>query len=432
MIQAQAIHKTYLCRVICPERGHARINQVFGLLARLYNTGLESRIDYYKKAIRYFPRNAETKKRERLDLFRSRVLDGYDKLSLSYFDQTKEVKTIKGNFPEYEAIDSHVLHATLKRLDKAFQAFFKQPETGFPKFQSSRKWNTLELAPNKKTAQAKLRRKKEGSWTFKTKGLPVLILRPDRELPPKEFVCSFSLSRNAKRLQLAITYKLPATAEQTKEPKNPIGIDVGVSHFLTLSNGETIDVPVENDKRKKRLQRSNSRKKKGSKRREEARKSLAKESQRLKEIKKFQLHEIARKIIDTYDFIVVEDLKIKNMTASAKGTMENPGKNVRQKAGLNRSILEQSWGIFFTLLEQKAKEKGIPFVRVKPAYTSQTCNACGHVDKENRKTQSRFHCVECEHEDNADVNAAKNILTLGLTKGTGLTEGKPAGAEVGM
>ena len=98
------------------------------------------------------------------------------------------------------------------------------------------------------------------------------------------------------------------------------------------------------------------------------------------------------------------------MTKSAKGTTENPGRNVARKRGLNRGISESAWGLFDRMLAYKAR--GV--VKINPAYTSQTCNACGVVDKASRKSQARFQCVACGHEANADINAARNILAAGM------------------
>ncbi|MHB8368558.1 MAG: RNA-guided endonuclease InsQ/TnpB family protein, partial [Leptospirales bacterium] len=112
----------------------------------------------------------------------------------------------------------------------------------------------------------------------------------------------------------------------------------------------------------------------------------------------------------------VEDLSIRNMSRSARGTVESPGKNVSQKSGLNRSILSQGWGIFLTLLGDNLSQNGGRLVRVPPQYTSQTCSVCGHVSPENRKTQEAFVCVACGHAENADVNAAKNILRAGQAR----------------
>ena len=112
---------------------------------------------------------------------------------------------------------------------------------------------------------------------------------------------------------------------------------------------------------------------------------------------------------DAAGTVAVEDLNVKGMTRSAKGTADDPGSNIRQKAGLNRSILNTGWGQLRQMLEYKASN----VIAVNPAHTSQTCRACGAVEALNRTTQSRFHCVHCGHEANADINAALNILALG-------------------
>jgi transposase, IS605 OrfB family, central region len=109
----------------------------------------------------------------------------------------------------------------------------------------------------------------------------------------------------------------------------------------------------------------------------------------------------------------LEDLKVKNMSASAKGTTENPGKNVKAKSGLNRSILDQGWYEFRRQLEYKQQWAGGKLIIVPPANTSLKCSACGHISKANRISQSRFRCTECGHKEHADLNAAKNILSAG-------------------
>jgi transposase len=116
--------------------------------------------------------------------------------------------------------------------------------------------------------------------------------------------------------------------------------------------------------------------------------------------------EIAR----SFDVIRIEDLRVKHMTRSAKGTVETPGRRVRQKAGLNRAILRSGWGMFATRLEHKAFGR---VDKVNPAFTSTRCSGCGHVAAESRKSQALFACVACGMTDNADVNAAKNIIAAG-------------------
>ena len=110
---------------------------------------------------------------------------------------------------------------------------------------------------------------------------------------------------------------------------------------------------------------------------------------------------------------MVEDLKILNMSKSAAGTIELPGKNVKAKSGLNKSLLDQSFGEFKRQLNYKLGWQGGMLVHINPQYTSQKCHVCGSIDKANRKSQSEFVCIACHHTDNADINAAKNILAAG-------------------
>ena len=116
------------------------------------------------------------------------------------------------------------------------------------------------------------------------------------------------------------------------------------------------------------------------------------------------------------DLIAVEDLQLSNMTASARGTPTNPGRNVRAKSGLNRSILQQGWAEILAMLAYKARKAGIRFISVWPARSSQTCSNCGSVDPKSRRTQNQFACTACGQEENAGINASRVIAQGGLAK----------------
>jgi transposase len=117
-----------------------------------------------------------------------------------------------------------------------------------------------------------------------------------------------------------------------------------------------------------------------------------------------------------YDTICIEDLKVHNMVRSARGTLAEPGRNVRQKAGLNRSILAAGWSLFASRLEQKAAGR---LEKINPAFSSQRCSACGHVDAKSRQSEALFACTSCGHASNADLNAAKNIVAGHAARGAG-------------
>lgn len=149
---------------------------------------------------------------------------------------------------------------------------------------------------------------------------------------------------------------------------------------------------------------------KGIIRRAKALRRAAKLSARRARIRRDWQHKTSLDLTRRFGTVAIEDLKIKNMTASAKGTAEKPGRMVRQKAGLNRSILNQGWFAFETILAYKLAERGGTLVKVNPAYTSQTCSDCGTIDKQSRESQARFVCRHCGFRAHADHNAAINIL----------------------
>jgi putative transposase len=188
-----------------------------------------------------------------------------------------------------------------------------------------------------------------------------------------------------------------------------VGIDRGVKVSAALSTGEMLTVPglsVPESARLLRLQRKLARAKRGSNRRGKVKLALAKMHARETDRRKDWCEKTSTDIARRFDVIRVENLKIGNMTRSAKGTVEKPGRNVQQKAGLNREISRSGWGLLVRRLEDKAPGR---VEKVPPAYTSQCCSTCGHVAKESRKSQAVFRCTACGFACNADVNAARNI-----------------------
>lgn len=205
---------------------------------------------------------------------------------------------------------------------------------------------------------------------------------------------------------------------EVPENKNsPVGIDLGIAHAATDSDGMHHELPVETKEEVRKLKllaKEVSRKKKGSRNRSKAQKRLNKAKRRIRRRVLNAAHNLTAAMTKNHGLVAVEDLAIKNMTASAAGTKKAPGKNVAAKRGLNRKILARGWGEIRRQLEYKCAWYGSKFVLVPPAYSSQECSECGHMSPENRKTQDRFRCVSCGHAENADVNAAKVILKRGL------------------
>jgi putative transposase len=205
--------------------------------------------------------------------------------------------------------------------------------------------------------------------------------------------------------------------EAAKNFAPAVGLDRGVIHTVALSDGTFMDMPRERlkvlDRRSRKQARKLARCKRGSNRRAAARKLLTRTKAKAARLRLHWNHEQTTEIAATHGVVVIEALKTRNMTASAAGTVDQPGKNVRQKAGLNRAILENGWYQFEILLTYKIAERGGELRKVKPAYTSQTCHACGTIDKTSRESQAVFNCGHCGHAANADTNAARNILKAG-------------------
>ena len=188
-----------------------------------------------------------------------------------------------------------------------------------------------------------------------------------------------------------------------------VGIDRGVAVSAALSTGELLRCPgltARERIRLRRLQRRLARAARGSNRRGRVKCAIARLRARETDRRKDWAEKASTGIVRRFDVIRVEDLQITNMTRSAKGTRENPGRNVRAKAGLNQGILRSGWGLLVRRLEQKAPGR---VEKIKPHYTSQRCSACGQVDRDSRESQAVFRCTACGFACHADVNAAKNI-----------------------
>jgi putative transposase len=196
-----------------------------------------------------------------------------------------------------------------------------------------------------------------------------------------------------------------------------VGIDLGIARFATLSDG-TFYTPINSFKRHqdslRKAQQSLSRKVKFSKNWGKAKIKVQRIHTRIANIRLDFLHKASTTISKNHAIVCIEDLQVQNMSKSAAGTKESPGKNVRAKSGLNRSILDQGWFEFRRQLEYKLEWNGGKLILVPPKNTSRTCPCCGYVSEDNRPTQDKFECVECGFKDNADVVGAINILSRGM------------------
>ena len=195
-----------------------------------------------------------------------------------------------------------------------------------------------------------------------------------------------------------------------------IGIDVGIARFATMSDGNFIAPLNSFKKHQQRLakyQRRMSRKVKFSSNWKKAKARVQKIHSDIANARKDYLHKTSTTISQNHALVCIEDLQVRNMSKSSKGNSEQHGKMVKQKSGLNRSILDQGWGEFRRQLEYKVSWNGGMLLAVPPHNTSRTCPCCGHIAKENRITQAVFLCVDCGYENNADVVGAINVLERG-------------------
>ncbi|MBI5756247.1 MAG: transposase [Nitrospirae bacterium] len=301
-------------------------------------------------------------------------------------------------------IHSQVLQQSLKDLERAFRNFFEK-RADFPRFKKRGRHDTFRFPQGFNLDQT-------NSRIF----LPKLgWLRYRNSRPVLGDVKNITVSRSGDKWFVSIQTELEV--EQSIHPSGSIvGIDVGVVRFATLSDG-TVFEPINSfnryQQKQAHYQRAMSRKQKFSKNWHKAKTKVQRIRQKIANTRRDHLHKTTTTISQNHAVVCIEDLRVKNMSTSAAGTIEQPGRNVKAKSGLNRAILDQGWAEFRCQLEYKQAWRGGLVIAVPPRNTSRTCPACGHVAVENRPTQARFACVECGYEENADLVGALNILRAG-------------------
>jgi len=307
--------------------------------------------------------------------------------------------------------------ATLRRLEFAFQGFFRRvkdgQKPGYPRFRTSARFDsvTWPLDGNgcrwDSTANA-------GPIRLFLKGVGHIRVHAHRKV--EGVVKTVSVKREGRRWFVVLSCdEVPGLV--LPETGSAAGIDMGVASFLTTSDGAQIANPRHGRRNADQLaaaQRDLARKQRGSVRRRKARERVAALHGKVRRQRLDHAHKTAMWLVRHHDVIAHEDLRISNMTRSASGTVEAPGTNVAQKSGLNRSILDVGWGVFLNVLASKAESAGRVVVAVNPANTSRTCPDCGRCAKENRVTQADFACVACGFAGHADVVGATNVLRAGL------------------
>ena len=301
--------------------------------------------------------------------------------------------------------DSHaqMLQQSLKDLDSSFKNFFAK-RANFPKFKKKGTKESFRFPQG-----CKLEQHNNRIWLPK---IGWVRYRNSREVVGK--IKNVTVSQKCGKWYVSIQTEFEQEIPQPKGGE--IGIDMGVVRFATLSNGQFFE-PVNAFKTLKgklaKLQKQFKNKTKFSKNWQKLKAKIGRLHHKIANIRKNHLHQISSTISKNHAIVYVEDLKVANMSKSAKGSIEKPGKNVKQKSGLNRAILDQSWFEFRRQLDYKLLWNGGHLIAVPPQNTSRCCPACGHTSKDNRQTQSQFECVDCGYQNNADVVGAINVLKRG-------------------
>ena len=301
----------------------------------------------------------------------------------------------------------HPLQHALKDLDRAYQNFFEK-RTRFPRFKRKGRAESFRY-PDAQQFEID----EANSRIFLPK-LGWLRYRNSRDIVGR--AKNITVSESAGRWYASIQTErevAPPVAQCT----TAVGIDVGIAHFATFSDGSFL-APLnsfkKHEQRLRRYQRRMSRKVKFSQNWLKVKRRVQRIHNRIANVRKDFLHKATTRISKTHAIVCIEDLQVGNMSRSARGTATTPGRHVARKSGLNKSILDQGWYEFRRQLQYKLVWNGGQLIAVPPHHTSQTCPTCGHVSTENRRTQAQFRCVECGYENHADVVGAINILERGL------------------
>ena len=325
--------------------------------------------------------------------------------SLNFAAQSRELTVLRREVDFVRAVSVTSQQYVLKSLDDAYRRFFKGIG-GYPR-------------PKKKGVN--------DAFTFN--GREIVVERINRRWGrvrlPKIGWVKFRYTRPISGKITEATVRLTPLGWQISigckdcdihpfATEGSVGIDRGVAVTLMLSDGASYMLPEQIavlDRKARKAQRIASRRKRGSRRYAKAQRRVAAIRAKTARVRKHWAHVTTTDICRKFGTVVIERLCTKNMTKSASGTLENPGKNVSQKRGLNRAILDVGWHQIEAMLSYKANR----LVKVDPRFTSQTCSCCGAVDSRSRKNQASFVCTTCGFRSNADHNAAINILHRGNT-----------------
>ena len=379
-----------------------RLDGWLRLHCELYNAALQERIEAYRKK----------------------------GISINYYDQQNQLPAIKLDRPELVELGSHALQQTLRKLDLAFQSFFRRVKAGqapgFPRFKSHKRfsgfcypdpagWKLLQLGGRGATLRI-------GSGA----GAMMLRARGKHRFGPGVVPNDLTISRKNGEWFVSVTLRVVETAcarERTDHQHR--GIDLGITDWATFDDGETIGNPRWARKELPRLadlQRQRVRKRKGSARYKDLSRRISRLYERIGNVRRDFLHKQTTHLVQTCAVLATEELQPTSMSRSAKGTVESPGRMVKQKAGLNREILSIGLGMAHQMLKYKAEEAGtrLHLSNTRQLKPSQRCAGCWELVPKTLG-QRQHECPHCGHSMQRDQNSALVVLIDAHTPGTGVT-----------
>ena len=340
----------------------------------------------------------------------------WERRPVSYVDQCRTLTGLKEVRPEVLISGVTLCRGTLKRLDRAFSGFYRRVRhgepPGFPRFRSAQRWDSLQWEDRsgwKLTDAKRLRLLDIGE-------IKMNYHRAHQGTPK-----AITVKREGTKWWVSLRcVDVPATP--LPPTGREVGIDLGVVNIVALSQGEPLLGDQFGSRSRAKLadaQRSLATKQRGSAHRARQVEVVARCHRTIAHQRRNAAHQLSRRLVNEYDFIAVEDLKVTHMIRAPKPKPDpaNSGgylpNGASRKAGLNRSIHDAGWGLLVSMILEKAESAGREVVTVRPHHTSQRCAECGHTEASNRLSQAVFRCRACGHEDHADRNAARNILRAG-------------------
>ena len=339
---------------------------------------------------------------------------------MSHFDMNKMITALKQEYPFLSNSPSQALQARAGKLRKSYDACFdKKNPAAAPKFKKKFKAKNSFSFPQGifLSGPDSVTVPKLGTLYFINGGNNPARQKTCRQIEGK--INSVTISFDT--AGYCISFQTEMEVEDVVHAsRSHVGLDLGKIRYASLSNG-AFYLPLcaleQKLDRLAHLQQQMARQEKFSSNWNYTKNKVTKLHRKIANMRKDFLHKLSTHLCNSHAVIYVEDLKIKNMMASASGTVENPGKKVKQKSGLNRTIGDQGWGMFLRMLAYKQDWRGGVIIEVNPAYTSQRCPKCGFTHARNRESQSRFGCInpECNFTANADYVASLNIKVKGQT-----------------